>query len=184
VLAVTDPQGTAAGRYGVTAGDQPTVVSGVDTRAGEDISAAAFTVRHVAFRASRVGRFTADLAQRSTARGLRDQDSTSPRDAGETIRLGEQVLADCERRLGAEHPDTLTARANLALSYASTGRASEAVALLRQVVADRERPLGAEHPDTLTAQANLALSYRSPERTAEAIGLLQRMLADSEWRDG
>jgi hypothetical protein len=71
--------------------------------------------------------------------------------AGEALAIEEQVTADRIRILGPEHPDTLTARANLAASYRQAGRAGEAVTLLEQVTADRIRILGPEHPDTLTA---------------------------------
>ena len=58
--------------------------------------------------------------------------------------------------LGPEHPDTLTARANLARW---TGQAGDPAAARDQYAAllpVRERVLGPEHPDTLTARANLA----------------------------
>ncbi len=55
-------------------------------------------------------------------------------------------MADRERLLGDDHPDTLTARANLAASYQQAGRTSEAIAILGRVVADRERLLGDDHP--------------------------------------
>lgn len=44
-----------------------------------------------------------------------------------------------ERRLGPDHPDTLTAQANLAASYRSAGRTDEAVAVEEQVAAARAR---------------------------------------------
>ena len=57
------------------------------------------------------------------------------------------------KQLGADHPDTLTSRNNLA--YGSAGRLAEATALFERTLADRERVLGADHPDTLTSQNNL-----------------------------
>ncbi|HEX2810430.1 MAG TPA: tetratricopeptide repeat-containing protein, partial [Kineosporiaceae bacterium] len=98
----------------------------------------------------------------------------------EAIALEERVLADRERLLGPEHPDTLTVRANLASSYSSAGRTAEAIALQEQALAEAERLLGPEHPDTLTARGNLASSYGSAGRTAEAIALEERVLADRE----
>ena len=65
-----------------------------------------------------------------------------------------------ERLLGPDHPDTLTARDELAASYWAAGRTGEAVAILERVAADMERLLGPDHPDTLTAQANLAMAKR------------------------
>ncbi|MFJ9251099.1 tetratricopeptide repeat protein, partial [Streptomyces sp. NPDC101776] len=58
-----------------------------------------------------------------------------------------------------DHPDTLTARNNLANSYSHAGRLQEALDLREQVLADRERILGPDHPATLTARNNLANSY-------------------------
>ena len=65
------------------------------------------------------------------------------------------MAADCARLLGGEHPDTLTARANLAASYRQAGRTAAAIAIQETVAADRERLLGDEHPHTLTAVAAL-----------------------------
>ena len=38
-------------------------------------------------------------------------------------------MADLERTLGAEHPDTVGARSNLANAYAAAGRAADADAI-------------------------------------------------------
>ena len=66
----------------------------------------------------------------------------------------QRVLADCERALGADHPDTLTSRNNLADAYQAAGLA--AIPLYERTLADPERVLGADHPDTLTSRNNLA----------------------------
>lgn len=70
------------------------------------------------------------------------------------------LAADTERILGREHPDTLTARNNLATSYQQAGRTEEAITLLEQVATDSERTLGPHHPHTLTTRNNLAGSYQ------------------------
>ncbi|MFE0730562.1 tetratricopeptide repeat protein, partial [Streptomyces antibioticus] len=57
--------------------------------------------------------------------------------------------------LGPDHPDTLTARSNLAVSYSDAGRTQDALDLDERVLADMERLLGPDHPDTLTARAAL-----------------------------
>ena len=82
--------------------------------------------------------------------------------------------------LGADHPDTLASRNNLADAYQSAGRLEEAIALLERTLADRERVLGAEHPDTLASRNNLAGAYQSAGRLDEAIPLFERTLADRE----
>ncbi|MDX2522486.1 tetratricopeptide repeat protein, partial [Streptomyces stelliscabiei] len=96
----------------------------------------------------------------------------------------QDMITQSERLLGGEHPDTLTARANLASSYRQAGRTGEAIELLEQVVADRERLQGGEHPDTLTGRANLATSYQQAGRTGEAIELLEQVVADRERLQG
>ena len=83
----------------------------------------------------------------------------------------ERTLADRERVLGADHPDTLASRNNLAGAYRSAGRLDEAIALFERTLADRERVLGADHPHTLTSRNNLAGAYESAGRLDEAIPL-------------
>ena len=84
--------------------------------------------------------------------------------------VGESLLADRERVLGPDHPDTLASRDNLA-AYQAAGRLGEAIPLHERTLADRERVLGPDHPDTLTTRNNLAAAYRAAGRTAEAITL-------------
>ena len=55
---------------------------------------------------------------------------------GEAIPLLERTLADRERVLGADHPDTLASRHNLADAYVSAGRLGEAIPLLERTLAD------------------------------------------------
>ncbi|MEW1739757.1 tetratricopeptide repeat protein, partial [Nocardia beijingensis] len=73
----------------------------------------------------------------------------------------EQALADRERVLGADHPDTLVSRNNLASVYKAAGRVVEAIPLYERTLADRERVLGADHPNTLGSRNNLAGAYLS-----------------------
>jgi Tetratricopeptide repeat len=75
-------------------------------------------------------------------------------------------LADVKRVLGADHPDTLTARNNLANAYQDAGRTAEAITLCEQNLADVKRVLGADHPHTLAARDNLAVAYRAAGRTS------------------
>jgi tetratricopeptide (TPR) repeat protein len=97
-------------------------------------------------------------------------------DLSRAIDLGARTLADSERLLGADHPDTLTSRNNLAVAYSSVGRLEQAIPLFEQTLADRERVLGADHPHTLTSQDSLAHAYR----LEEAIPLFEQTLADRE----
>ncbi|MFI5884675.1 tetratricopeptide repeat protein [Streptomyces sp. NPDC051554] len=82
--------------------------------------------------------------------------------------LGEtgQVTAACKhyqrltettrRHLGEDHPDTLTARNNLARWRGEAGNAAEAAQAYTDLLADRIRVLGEDHPDTLATRGHLA----------------------------
>ena len=98
----------------------------------------------------------------------------------EAIAIYEPLLADRERILGAEHPDTLSTRHNLAFAYQAAGRVAEAIAIFEPLLADSERILGAEHPDTLATRHNLAGAYRAAGRVDEAIAIYEPLLAERE----
>jgi hypothetical protein len=70
--------------------------------------------------------------------------------------------------LGAEHPDTLTSRSNLALALWDLGRLEDAESEYRAVLEARTRILGAEHPDTVGSRNNLGLVLRDLGRPAQA----------------
>ena len=86
------------------------------------------------------------------------------------------VLALRRRMLGGDHPDTLSAAADLAASRAAQGRHDEAAVLREQVRAARTRALGAEHPLTLAAASDLALALVGQAKLAEAAVLLRAVL--------
>ena len=96
----------------------------------------------------------------------------------EAIALLEQVLTDCVRVLGADHPDSLTSRNKLAYAYHAAGHLTEAITLYEQVLTDSIRILGEDHPNTLTIRHNLAATYRSAGRLTEAITLYEQVLTD------
>ncbi|NUP76205.1 MAG: tetratricopeptide repeat protein, partial [Nonomuraea sp.] len=61
-----------------------------------------------------------------------------------------------ERVQGPDHPDTLTARANLAYWTGRAGDAAGARDLCAALLPVRARVLGRGHPATLTTRAQLA----------------------------
>jgi len=99
---------------------------------------------------------------------------------GLAIAAAEPLARDCKQLLGADHPDTLTACANLAYAYQAAGRLDEAIPLYERTLTDRERVLGGTHPDTLICRNNLAGAYQAAGRLDEALPLLERTLTDSE----
>jgi tetratricopeptide (TPR) repeat protein len=96
------------------------------------------------------------------------------------VTMDQRIAIDAERILGLEHPNTLEARNNLAVSYTDAGRTFEAIAILEPLLADRERILGPEHPRALSTRNSLAGAYRIAGRTPEAIAIYEPLLADRE----
>jgi hypothetical protein len=72
------------------------------------------------------------------------------------LELERRYVEGLEQSRGAEHPDTLTARGNLAHWTGMTGDAAGARDQYAALLPVRERVLGPEHPDTLAAHENLA----------------------------
>ncbi len=122
-----------------------------------------------------------DLALRQLrARAWAVRQLRASADVNRAIAAGIRTLADCERVLGADHPQTLGSRNNLAYAYREAGRLEEAIPLFERTLADAERVLGADHPDPLISRNNLAYAYQAAGRLAEAIPLYERTLADAE----
>ncbi|MEU1556570.1 tetratricopeptide repeat protein [Streptomyces scabiei] len=109
--------------------------------------------------------------------------SGSLTDAGlyqQAIEYDERTARHSNDIHGPDHPDTLSARNNLAVSYSDAGRVQDALNLRERVLADFERILGEDHPSTLTARNNLANSYSDAGRVQDALNLCERVLADRE----
>jgi tetratricopeptide repeat protein len=77
-------------------------------------------------------------------------------DAAAARDLFAALLPIRERVSGPEHPDTLTARGNLARFTGLAGDAAGARDLFAALLPIRERVSGPEHPDTLAARDELA----------------------------
>ena len=75
----------------------------------------------------------------------------------------ERELLDVQRRvLGAEHPDTLYTRSNLAASLNGQGRHAEAEQMELELLDVQRRVLGETHPDTLRARSTLSVFLNMP----------------------
>ena len=79
----------------------------------------------------------------------------------EAIAIYEPLLAEQERSLGAEHPNTLGTRHNLAVAYLHAGRVPEAIAIFEPLLTQFERIFGPAHPDTLSTRHQLAVARLS-----------------------
>lgn len=92
----------------------------------------------------------------------------------EPIMLG--VLDIREETLGARHPNTLTARRNLASLYRTAGRFEEAESLFRQVMLDAAETLGENHPATLSALNGLAVLTAQVDGEAASIRIYEPLV--------
>ncbi|KAJ7272429.1 hypothetical protein C8J57DRAFT_1225958 [Mycena rebaudengoi] len=77
--------------------------------------------------------------------------------SAEELQLG--VLEKGKQVLGSEHPDTLQAMSDLAVTYRRLGKLQEAEEFEVIVLEQRKEILGQEHSQTLQAMANLAATY-------------------------
>ena len=102
---------------------------------------------------------------------------------GQAERLLREVIAIRTEKLGAEHPDTLQSRHNLAAALQTQGKNAEAEQGYRAVLKIMQRVLGAEHPITLGSRNNLALALWAQGKHTEAekehravLAVLERVL--------
>jgi hypothetical protein len=61
-----------------------------------------------------------------------------------------------KKKLGADHPDTLTSVNNLAFTWKASGRETKAVRLIEECIQSQKRVLGLDHPYTLSSCTALA----------------------------
>ncbi|KAJ6535347.1 hypothetical protein DFH09DRAFT_1324968 [Mycena vulgaris] len=93
------------------------------------------------------------------------------RSAGLYENVAQLVVIVVERQgmiLGKEHPDTLSAMNDLAITYSNLGRLQEAEEFQVEVLEKQRKILGREHPYTLSAMNNLANTYAELGRLQEA----------------
>ncbi|KAH0537938.1 hypothetical protein FGG08_005388 [Glutinoglossum americanum] len=98
----------------------------------------------------------------------------------EAERLCSWALEVRERVLGPDHPATLGAVNNLAVSYIELGRYGDAERLSSRALEGSERVLGPGHPGTLSTVHSLALAYHKLGRYDDAERLYGRALEGSE----
>jgi hypothetical protein len=80
-------------------------------------------------------------------------------------------------KLGADHPDTLESKSNLAELYLKQAKYDRAEPLYKEVLDARMAKLGADHTDTLACKGSLALLYKDQGKFDRAEPLLQEELA-------
>ena len=85
-----------------------------------------------------------------------EKHDTKQRGYASARKLLEEELESHRHLLGEEHPDTLTAMSDLAVTLGKQGDWAGARKLQEQVLAASRRVQGGEHPHTLAAMNNLA----------------------------
>ena len=122
-------------------------------------------------------------ADTGTTANLLNQAGLFLEDQGQPARAAghfQRALADRQRVLSQDHPDTLTSRNNLAYAYQAAGDLGRAIPLYEQTLADSVRVLGQDHPDTLDSRGRLAGAYRAAGDLRRAIPLFEQTLADRQ----
>ncbi|WP_330323501.1 tetratricopeptide repeat protein [Streptomyces pseudovenezuelae] len=129
-----------------------------------------------------------DALYRSAAHAVMYRAGTSLGDAGQVAAARDhfaRLTAATHRRLGPDHPDTLTARHHLAFMQDQAGDPTGAVAAFTQLLDDRVRVLGPDHPDTLSTRHHLATARGQagdPAGAANALqGILEYLLKAKGW---
>jgi tetratricopeptide (TPR) repeat protein len=96
------------------------------------------------------------------------------------LRHGQQELRLRRSRQGADHPDILLIRSNVAYWTGQCGHPAEAVRLFQELLRDEERVLGRDHRSTLSTRGNIAAFVGESGHLAEALRLSQELLSDEE----
>ena len=102
--------------------------------------------------------------------------ATEAGDFGGAIEILKDAAEESGRLLGADHPDTLSSRNNLALAYRAAGRLNDAIPLFEETLTAQTQILGPNHPHTLTSRNNLAAAYYAAGRLNDAIPLFEENL--------
>ena len=92
----------------------------------------------------------------------------------------ERTLQSLVERLGTEHPDTITARNNLATKYAQMGRRQAAVQQFELALGEAVAIYGEEHPRSEIIRENLAWAFEDAGRPADAAGQWEILLGQRE----
>ncbi|MFJ5843498.1 tetratricopeptide repeat protein [Streptomyces sp. NPDC092903] len=93
---------------------------------------------------------------------------------------GTDLVADCIRELGPDHPVTLAADLNCAGALLGAGMHAEALLSSRRALAAHERRFGAEYPITLAARSLLSNVLNTVGEHREAI---EQAEVVREWRE-
>jgi tetratricopeptide (TPR) repeat protein len=95
-------------------------------------------------------------------------------------RFASEELAIRLKLFHPDHPDTLTARGNVAFWTGQAGDANKALELLEALLPDTERVFGPDHPHTLTDRSNIVAWTGKAGDAKRALTLSTNLLPDLE----
>ncbi|WP_327292810.1 FxSxx-COOH system tetratricopeptide repeat protein [Streptomyces sp. NBC_01198] len=102
--------------------------------------------------------------------------SRQGRDA-QSLPLRDAILTQREQAFGDTHPETLSARHNLAVAYRDVGDLRRAIALFETTLAQQVQAQGDTHLHTLITRNQFAITYRVAGELDKAIPLFETTLA-------
>ena len=102
----------------------------------------------------------------------------------ESVKMCNRVVDDRMILYGEEHPKTLIARNNLALSYWRSKSLAKAEEILRDVCASHERCGRQDHIDALQACSNLSIILRDENKLEAAVIFARKAVTGRERRFG
>lgn len=93
----------------------------------------------------------------------------------EALNIALKAYECFKQNIGEDHPDTISAMRNLAISYRKTGQYQIALTLSKKAADLRTKILGEEHPSTVNDMVNLAISYRKAGNYEEALKISKKV---------
>ncbi|RDW68235.1 hypothetical protein BP5796_08892 [Coleophoma crateriformis] len=94
----------------------------------------------------------------------------------DTVVIRQEVFKIRQRDLCEDHPDTISAMNNLAITLGDQGQYDEAAKMKKEVLEKRRQILGEDHPNTITAMNNLAITLRDQGQHDEAAKMFKEVL--------
>ena len=126
------------------------------------------------------GRELAPGTRRHRGPGQPGQGPRPGQRTGDVVTVLLRAVSECEQFRGPRHPDTLSARDELAAAYQAARDVATATGLLSSNLADRERLHGPRDAETMATRHRLAAACLAEGRFKDAINHYKRALSDRE----
>ncbi|MCY9784458.1 tetratricopeptide repeat protein [Nocardiopsis sp. EMB25] len=177
--APVDPRGEPVEEYVRVRVASPSGAASADAPAVPEASAAPTVPESGAGSVATADTAVSPLPRRPVAR-----EGSAGRNGGSRAASLERTLQSLVERHGTEHPDTITARNNLATKYAQMGRRLAAVQQFELALTEAVSVHGDEHPRTEIIRENLAWALEDAGQPAEAAAQWEVLLREREEQFG